>query len=94
MSEGIISEQHVFKRADGRQLGFAEYGDPNGLVVLAFHGVPGARYMFRPTAVPAKRLSMRIVAPDRPGYGLSEPQPGRQLARSLVSMAKAAALTS
>lgn len=87
MSEGIISEQLVLKRADGRQLGFAEYGDPSGLVVLAFHGVPGARFMFRPTAAPARRLNLRIVAPDRPGYGLSEPQPGRQLSDWLDDVA-------
>lgn len=87
MSEGVISEQRTLKRADGRQLGFAEYGDPDGLSVLAFHGVPGARFMFRPTAVPAKRLGLRVIAPDRPGYGLSEPQPGRQLSDWLDDVA-------
>jgi len=87
MSEGVISEQRTLKRADGRQLGFAEYGDPDGLPVLAFHGVPGARFMFRPTAVPAKRLGLRVIAPDRPGYGLSEPQPGRQLSDWLDDVA-------
>jgi pimeloyl-ACP methyl ester carboxylesterase len=61
-------------------LGFAEYGDPEGLVVLGFHGVPGSRLMFRKSAATAKRLGMRIIAPDRPGFGLSEPQPGRTLA--------------
>lgn len=87
MSEGVITEDRTFRRADGRQLGFAEYGDPNGLIVLAFHGVPGARFMFRPTARPAKRLGMRIIAPDRPGYGLSEPKFGRQLADWLDDVA-------
>lgn len=77
--EGVINEYRTLKRADGRVIGFAEYGDPAGLVVFAFHGVPGTRFMFRPTAASAKRLGMRIIAPDRPGYGLSEPQPGRQL---------------
>ena len=87
MTEGIITEQGTLKRADGRQLGFAEYGDPDGLVVFGFHGVPGARFMFRPTAVSAKRLGLRVIAPDRPGYGLSEPQPGRQLADWLDDVA-------
>ena len=87
MAQGIISEDRTFRRDDGRLLGFAEYGDAAGLVVLAFHGVPGARFMFRPTAVPAKRLGLRIVAPDRPGYGLSEPQPGRQLSDWLDDVA-------
>lgn len=79
MSDGIISESGALRRTDGRQLGFAEYGDPGGLAVLGFHGVPGTRFMFRPTATDAKRLGMRIIAPDRPGYGLSEPMPGRGL---------------
>ena len=87
MAEGIISEQRTLHRADGRQLGFAEYGDPDGHIVLAFHGVPGARFMFRPTALGARRLGMRIIAPDRPGYGLSEPQPGRSLADWLDDVA-------
>ena len=80
MTDGIINERQTLKCLDGRQLGFAEYGDPVGHPVLGFHGVPGTRFMFRPTAVAAKRLGLRIIAPDRPGYGLSEPKPGRQLA--------------
>ncbi|MFT5509355.1 MAG: pimeloyl-ACP methyl ester carboxylesterase [Hyphomicrobiaceae bacterium] len=87
MTTDIISEHQTLKRDDGRVLGFAEYGDPDGVVVLGFHGVPGTRFMFRPTAAAAKRLGMRIVAPDRPGYGLSEPMPGRQLADWLDDVA-------
>lgn len=87
MADGIILEDGTLARADGRQLGFAEYGDPAGLPVFAFHGVPGARFMFRPTAPGARRLGLRIIAPDRPGYGLSDPQPGRQLADWLDDVA-------
>jgi len=29
--------------ADGRRLGFAEFGDPHGRAVLWMHGTPGAR---------------------------------------------------
>lgn len=87
MTDGIISLRRTVKRDDGRVLGFAEFGDPDGLVVLGFHGVPGTRLMFRPTAAAAKRLGMRVIAPDRPGYGLSEPQPGRQLADWLDDVA-------
>lgn len=28
---------------DGRKLGYAEYGDPFGTVILYFHGFPGSR---------------------------------------------------
>ena len=27
---------------DGRQVGYAEYGDPKGIPVLGFHGMPPA----------------------------------------------------
>lgn len=52
-------------------LGYAEYGDPHGAPVLAFHGTPGSRIKFRATDAPARALGLRIVAPDRRGYGLS-----------------------
>ena len=66
-------------RPDNRRLGFTTYGHPNGLPVLAFHGIPGTRLMFRPTEEVAARLGLRIIAADRPGFGCSTPQPGRQL---------------
>ena len=36
MAEGIITEEGMLLRADGRQLGFAEYGDPRGLVAVSY----------------------------------------------------------
>ena len=66
-------------RSGGRVLGVCEYGDPQGFPVLAFHGIPGTRLMFRPTDEIARRLGLRIIAPDRPGFGCSTPQPGRTL---------------
>jgi len=63
---------------DGRTLGFAEYGNPDGLPVIFFHGTPGSRLWSIPpwddTTGP-----LRIIAPDRPGMGLSDFQPGRRL---------------
>lgn len=67
------------ERPGNRVLGLSEYGNPNGLPVLAFHGIPGTRLMFRPTDEIAARLGLRIIAPDRPGFGCSTPQPCRQL---------------
>ena len=42
---------------DGRVLGFAEYGDPDGRLVLWFHGLPGGRRQIPPAA--------RVAAADR-----------------------------
>jgi pimeloyl-ACP methyl ester carboxylesterase len=62
----------VLRLADGRRIGFAEYGDPDGLPVLAIHGTPGSRFMFALTDEAARQRRLRVVAPERAGYGLSE----------------------
>lgn len=64
---------------DGRRLGYADYGEGDGAPVFAFHGTPGSRLMLRVADEPAKRLGIRLIAPDRPGFGLSNLQPGRTL---------------
>lgn len=65
---------------DGRTMGWCEYGSQIGRPVLAFHGAPACRLLFRPADEPARALGLRLIAPDRPGYGLSTPMPGRSLA--------------
>jgi pimeloyl-ACP methyl ester carboxylesterase len=56
--------------ADGRRLGYAEYGDARGPLVLWFHGTPGARRQLPPIAHDtARALGLRIVCPERPGVG-------------------------
>lgn len=60
--------------ASGRELGFAEYGDPTGRAVLWFHGTPGGRRQIPPAArVAAGDLGIRLVALERPGIGASSP---------------------
>lgn len=62
--------------ADGRRIGYAEYGDPAGRVVLWFHGTPGARRQM-PVAAreAAARRAVRLVVLERPGIGLSTTHP-------------------
>ena len=56
--------------SDGRRLGYAEFGDPRGPLVLWFHGTPGARRQVPPVAREAsKDLGLRIVCVERPGVG-------------------------
>ncbi|MGO9171926.1 MAG: alpha/beta fold hydrolase [Rhodomicrobium sp.] len=64
---------------DGRKLSYSEFGSARGLPVLGFHGTPGSRFMFRLVHEPARRLGMRIIAPERPGFGLSTYQHNRTL---------------
>lgn len=57
--------------ADGRQLGFAEYGDPKGYPVFYFHGFPGSRLQAADFDTHAQGKHCRFFGVDRPGMGLS-----------------------
>jgi pimeloyl-ACP methyl ester carboxylesterase len=69
---GSDRASQTLRLSDGRRIGFAEYGDPEGESVLAMHGTPGSRFMFALTDKAARERGLRIVAPERPGYGLSD----------------------
>lgn len=74
---------------DGRRLGYAEYGMSSGRPVLFFHGAPGSRYQVHvDMATAAARQGVRLIAPERPGFGLSDPHPSRNL-RDWVADVKA-----
>jgi pimeloyl-ACP methyl ester carboxylesterase len=60
---------------DGRRLSYATFGDPDGPVVVVLDG-PGSRGLARAAAASAEELGLRLVAPDRPGFGTST-QPRR-----------------
>lgn len=62
----------MLRLPDGRAIGYAEYGDPDGLPVLALHGTPGSRFMFALTDEGARERGLRLIAPERRGYGLSD----------------------
>jgi len=53
-------------------MGYAEYGSPNGFPVYLFHGNPGSRLCWGFMPGSPFLPSIRIIAPDRPGYGLTE----------------------
>ncbi len=59
---------------DDRQLGFAEFGDPQGRAVFWLHGTPGARRQIPTEARDyAERRHIRLIGVDRPGIGSSTP---------------------
>jgi len=64
----------------GRTVAYAEYGDPDGVPVLFFHGTPGSRLLGGLYDRPARERGVRLLAPDRPGYGESDPWRGHTLA--------------
>lgn len=66
---------------DGRRVACAEYGDIGGLPVLALHGTPGSRLMFALADKAARDRGIRLIAPERPGYGLSDYRRSENLAQ-------------
>ena len=72
-------DEHLILLKDGRKLGYAEYGDSAGLPVLYFHGFPASRLEGSLHAEAAIAAGVRLVAPDRPGFGLSDFAPKRKI---------------
>lgn len=57
---------------EGRVIGWAEFGHPDGDPVLWFHGTPGARMQIPPTVDDvALQHGFRVIAVERPGSGRS-----------------------
>lgn len=71
---------HQLSLRDGRTLGYADLGDPDGAPVVMFHGFPGSRRDALLGESSALRCGVHLICPDRPGYGLSSFKPGRTLA--------------
>jgi len=67
----------TFQLDDGRKLGYAEYGVTDGRPVFLFHGNPGSRYEWMRVSDPQIWRGLRVIAPERPGFGLSDFQPHR-----------------
>ncbi len=69
-----IKTDNQIKLQDGTRMGYAELGDPAGKPVLHFHGMPSSRMEVSQAAYDqvASQLGARIIAIDRPGYGISD----------------------
>lgn len=67
------------KLADGRKLGYSTFGDPNGRTLLYFHGGLSSRLDIEFADKQLSDLNISLIAPDRPGIGLSDRLPGRTL---------------
>ena len=67
------SHSHTFSLPDGRELGYADYGDPKGKTILYQHGLPGSRIEATRYHDLGKELGLRIISIDRPGHGWSSP---------------------
>ena len=71
-----LTDQTI-KLADGRALGYAEFGNPSGVPVFFFHGFPASRLEGIVLDATARAVGARLIAPDRPGFGISDHKRGR-----------------
>jgi pimeloyl-ACP methyl ester carboxylesterase len=76
--------------ADGRRLACEVWGDPKGAAVFLLHGTPGSRRGPRPRPHELALMGIRLIAYDRPGYGLSDRDAGRQVADAAADVAAVA----
>lgn len=76
---GGFAERQV-SLPDGRAMQLREYGDPDGAPVIALHGTPASRVMYALAGSRAGEFGLRIIAPDRWGYGGTSVHPRPTLA--------------
>jgi alpha-beta hydrolase superfamily lysophospholipase len=64
----------------GRELAYTDIGHPDGPCIFIFHGAPMSRLHLVALEEQFTARGLRVVSPDRPGYGRSSPQPDRSMA--------------
>ncbi len=67
-------------RADGSVIAVEVAGKPDGVPVLLCHGLADSRLSALQLDEVAAEAGLRVIAPDRPGSGRSDPRPLRCLA--------------
>jgi pimeloyl-ACP methyl ester carboxylesterase len=77
---GEAAVTQVVEAAGGRRLSVEIAGARDGIPVFLLHGTPGGRNGPRPRGIVLYRLGIRLITYDRPGYGGSQPHPGRTVA--------------
>jgi pimeloyl-ACP methyl ester carboxylesterase len=75
----MVIADRSFEITPDLRIAVNEAGDPCGHPVFFFHGWPASRLQGAGFGPDALALGLRIISPDRPGVGLSTPQPGRRL---------------
>lgn len=70
----------VIRVADGRELTVDVSGAASGSPIFLLHGTPGSHRGPKPRPSVLYRLGIRLISYDRPGYGMSTPQPHRSVA--------------
>jgi pimeloyl-ACP methyl ester carboxylesterase len=74
----MMSTFSDLRLADGRRVRVAECGCADGVPVVFFQGTPSS-CLLHPSEAVTRELGARMIQIDRPGFGGSDPSPGRTL---------------
>jgi pimeloyl-ACP methyl ester carboxylesterase len=77
----------LLRTPDGRRYAWSEWRTEDGRPLLFLHGSPGSGHTC-PDVAATHEAGARLIAPDRPGFGDSEPHPGRTLRDDAADMAE------
>lgn len=72
-----MGDTHELTLPDGRRMTYSDHG--SGPALLSCHGTPDTRLVPPELIAAAEESGLRMLTPDRPGFGGSDPQPGRTL---------------
>jgi pimeloyl-ACP methyl ester carboxylesterase/DNA-binding CsgD family transcriptional regulator len=70
---------HCLRLPDGRRMAYVDRGDPQGIPLIFTRGILGSRLAVSPDEAILWAKGIRLLVPDRPGSGLSDPNPRHSL---------------
>lgn len=78
----VIEPLGLFRRPDGSQVAYSDYGPRSGRPVLILHSSSASRPAPSRLVAALQAQGFRPLSLDRPGFGLTDPHPERAWARS------------
>ncbi|AGB23371.1 putative hydrolase or acyltransferase of alpha/beta superfamily [Mycobacterium sp. JS623] len=74
-----LAVDRIVRLMDGRSVSYAQYGNPGGFPIVNAHGGLACRLDVAAADAAAAAAGVRLISPDRPGVGRSDPHPGRTI---------------
>ena len=79
INEMEVVDPCIVRLRDGRSMGYSQYGAADGYPIVNAHGGLACRLDVAAADAVAAETGIRLISPDRPGVGRSDPQPGRTI---------------
>ena len=80
MADQVVAQRFDVKLADGRTVQVLAAGPADGLPFVFHTGTPAGLVPYEPINDAAAKAGLRCITYSRPGYGGSDPRPGRKVA--------------